>query len=242
MTGRISKERWTLQKMREAPPSDNIDYGDSYPEEWSDWQWAFITAEFSDYSDDSPGENPWRSLHTTSFDPFAIVNRIIAADEGVADHVSWLALFETTIPDHTRRYALLFAGCCYTGWDVKGGGNVEYYPSLPELFHNLNEEQTVRLFLELRDGFILKPEWKTPTVISLVSAIDQLTGNPTLTQDEMPVLADALEEAGADEESILWFRHRNLWALWSIRIQVAGMDIRSSIYNPDPLHETPSIT
>jgi len=104
-----------------------------------DWRHAFHEAEFGGFGG-TGDEGPVGIL--------AILEEVIAAVEGENDGDNWVALVKLT----DGRYAKVFAGCDYTGWDCRASGNVEFYGTLDELLspNTLTVQEVYRLGLDDR--------------------------------------------------------------------------------------------
>jgi hypothetical protein len=120
-----------------------------------DWQAAFqeaIKGQYASRNDDNLG-------------PIADVVEVIAAVEGEHDGAEWLAVVRLA----DGRYAVVAAGCDYTGWDCQAGGSMDYYEALESAVSKLalTEQQRGRLegqlrFQEARGR--LKLDWDQPTI------------------------------------------------------------------------------
>lgn len=77
-------------------------------------------------------------------DPFTLddVSQIIAADEGENDGAHWIAVGIL----NDGRYFFLSAGCDYTGWDCRAGGDAQVAGTLPDLIRfGMDEDARRRL-------------------------------------------------------------------------------------------------
>ena len=97
-----------------------------------DWRHAFHEAQHGD-----DGDGP------SALDD---VVEIIAAIEGENDGADWLAIVRLS----DGRYAKMFAGCDYTGWDCQAAGNIEFYTTREELLspNTLTAAERKRLWPE----------------------------------------------------------------------------------------------
>jgi hypothetical protein len=77
------------------------------------------------------------------------VVEIIATADGENDGPNWLGVF--LLKD--GRYAMVDAGCDYTGWDCQAWGTAEVCGTLDEMIRwGLSNEQRKRLNLELKEA------------------------------------------------------------------------------------------
>lgn len=96
-----------------------------------DWQHAFYEAEF--HCCKPHGPVPESVLNS--------VVRVVACAEGENDGPEWLAVVEL----QDGRFAVMAAGCDYTGWDCQASGTLEFYPSEGMALTDLTPEQAARL-------------------------------------------------------------------------------------------------
>ena len=98
------------------------------------WQHAFYEAMYGDCK-------PWDD----NIGPISQVVSVIAADEGENDGPDWIAVVEWSGPE--GKYAVMRAGCDYTGWDCQAGGKMEYYDTEEEASSvlTLTQEERERL-------------------------------------------------------------------------------------------------
>jgi hypothetical protein len=73
--------------------------------------------------------------------PIENVRRVIACDEGENDGAEWIAVVEWS----DGKFAVMAAGCDYTGWDCQAGGTIEFYDSEEVALVELTPEQAARL-------------------------------------------------------------------------------------------------
>jgi hypothetical protein len=103
-----------------------------------DWQHAFYEAfhgaDGPSY-DAPPGERG----------PIENVVRVIHSIAGENDEAAWLAVVEWS--GEQGAFAVMEAGCDYTGWDCQASGAIDYYPSLEVALSSLTPEQARRLGL-----------------------------------------------------------------------------------------------
>ena len=73
------------------------------------------------------------------------IETIFHAAEGERDGDDWVCLVQLK----DGRVCKMFAGCDYTGWDCRAGGNVEFFSSLEEMLSpsSLTEKERDRLRL-----------------------------------------------------------------------------------------------
>jgi len=64
------------------------------------------------------------------------VKGIVHCREGENDYANWLYVLEM----NDGRFAYVTAGCDYTGWDCRAGGDVTYADSLIELVPEMDTE------------------------------------------------------------------------------------------------------
>lgn len=105
-------------------------------QEGYDWQHAFheaMTSNCLPYSDE--GE----------IGPVKFVNQVLACAPGENDGASWLAVVGWSGPEGL--FAVMRAGCDYTGWDCQASGKMEFYNTAEEALHpnTLTEEERLRL-------------------------------------------------------------------------------------------------
>jgi hypothetical protein len=117
---------------------------DAFMEDY-DWRSAFGESLVDCYDDKESVKN---------------VVRVIASAEGENDGENWLAIVEWS--GNEGKFAVMEAGCCYTGWDCRGGGTIEFYDSKEVACVEITPEQAGRLGLP-HDGHkgILAGEEKT---------------------------------------------------------------------------------
>lgn len=114
-------------------------FKDSY-----DWRHAFYEAVHGEYGPDGGGLGPIEK-----------VVEVIASVDGENDGDDWLAIVKWD----DGKYAKMFAGCDYTGWDCQAGGNIEFYDTLEQVCskNTLTEKERVRLESQLRGK--VKLDW-----------------------------------------------------------------------------------
>ena len=120
---------------RNLTGADLISFKDNY-----DWQHAFYEAANGDCkSYDEIG-------------PIQHVEEVIACDEGENDGAEWIAIVklvpETSLHKNITEngpFAIIVAGCDYTGWDCQASGYIEYHESLEVALTDLTPEQASRL-------------------------------------------------------------------------------------------------
>lgn len=85
----------------------------------------------------------WREAFNTAGDSVDNVTEVIAADAGYNDGDNWIAVVKL----NTGGYAVMRAGCDYTGWDCCAGGNIEYYSTVEDAISvlTLTQEERDRL-------------------------------------------------------------------------------------------------
>jgi len=86
-----------------------------------DWQHAFHEACFGYYK-------PWSEENNIG--PVKYVNQVICADEGENDGKDWIAVVGWSGVEGL--FAVMRAGCDYTGWDCRAGGKIEFYNTIEE--------------------------------------------------------------------------------------------------------------
>jgi len=106
-----------------------------------DWQCAFYEAEEGQYG---PAYNLGRG-------PIEDVVKVIACDAGENDTSEWIAVVHLK----DGRYAVMAAGCDYTGWDCQASGTMEYHSALGLATTDLTPEQAERLGFD-HDAFRLR--------------------------------------------------------------------------------------
>jgi hypothetical protein len=77
--------------------------------------------------------------------PIENVTRVIHSIEGENDEADWLAIVEWSGPE--GKFAVMSAGCDYTGWDCRAGGSIDFYESAAVALSSLTPEQARRLGL-----------------------------------------------------------------------------------------------
>ena len=88
----------------------------------------------------------WKEAHGFASWGSADVESIIAMDEGENDGANWLMVVKLK----NGKFGFLSAGCDYTGWDCRAGGNSDEKDSLPELIRmGMGQEDRDRLSLPL---------------------------------------------------------------------------------------------
>jgi hypothetical protein len=80
----------------------------------SDWQCAFWEAFYHNYQWGNSDDHPINS-----------VEEILAYSDGENEGPDWIGVFYMGEP--YLKYAIVAAGCDYTGWDCQAGGAVEFY-------------------------------------------------------------------------------------------------------------------
>lgn len=112
---------------------------DEIKQDWN-WRQAFQEAINGGYGATYDDENPG---------PIAGVVEVICAESGENDGPEWIGVF--LMDDH--RYAVVAAGCDYTGWDCQASGTVEYFQSVDAAVSKLSlgEEQRNRLREQLEE-------------------------------------------------------------------------------------------
>lgn len=101
----------------------------------SDWRSAFqeaINGCDCEYDDRSEAISP--------------VSEVLYAAEGENDENEWLAIVKWDGSE--GQFAVIAAGCCYTGWDCQAGGTIEFYETLGMATTDLTPEQCTRLGLK----------------------------------------------------------------------------------------------
>ena len=71
----------------------------------------------------------WQEAHAYASWNTEDVDHIIAMSEGENDGANWLMVVKLK----NGKFGFLSAGCDYTGWDCRAGGNSDERNSLPEL-------------------------------------------------------------------------------------------------------------
>jgi len=95
----------------------------------------------------------------------ADVVEIIAIDDGEADERDWLGLFKLS----NGLFAFVAAGCDYTGWDCRSGGNAVVSDSLSNLIsHGMGGNERERL------AAFLPPVNLDPVMVDLTSTASEL--------------------------------------------------------------------
>jgi hypothetical protein len=98
----------------------------------------------------APGETPTREM----------VEQIIAIEEGENDGANWLLVAKL----HDGRFICVSAGCDYTGWDCRAGGDILVAATLEDaLRYGLDDEERERLKVQLQGKDIritLSSKWK----------------------------------------------------------------------------------
>lgn len=110
--------------------------GAATPERVSDYDWGEAFAYAA-----TPETYPGSAVLTT---PFARedVLVVIAAEDGEGDGASWVGVF--LLKD--GRFAVLRAGCDFTGWDCQAGGSANVAESLESLVRfGLSQDERDRL-------------------------------------------------------------------------------------------------
>lgn len=100
-----------------------------------DWQSAFHEAV----------HHSCKSYDEKDRGPIEQVVRLIAWAAGENDEADWLAIVE--MEREGDRFAVMAAGCDYTGWDCRAGGSIDYYPSEAVAKSSITPEQARRLAL-----------------------------------------------------------------------------------------------
>jgi hypothetical protein len=95
-----------------------------------------------DFKADGDWQNAFGAKHRG---PIENVTRVIYAAEGENDEDDWLAVVEWSGDE--GRFAVMSAGCDYTGWDCQASGTIEFYPSEATALSDLTPEQAKRLGL-----------------------------------------------------------------------------------------------
>lgn len=100
---------------------------------FSDWRQAFHEAQHGTYGS---GESLLDD-----------VEEVVAAVAGENDGPDWIALVRLK----DGRFAKVFAGCDYTGWDCRAGGGIEFYATREELLSptTLTPEEIQRLGVDV---------------------------------------------------------------------------------------------
>lgn len=106
----------------------------TFQEDW-DWENAFHEAIYGNYG---------------RFD-LSCVNRVITCDAGENDCKDWIAVveFKDGQSPGNEKFAVMSAGCDYTGWDCQAGGVIDYFCSEGEALTNLTPDQIERLCIKL---------------------------------------------------------------------------------------------
>ena len=105
-----------------------------------DWRAAFneaVVGDYRSYSADERGEPH----------PIDNVTAVYAASVGENDERDWIAVVEW----EGKRFAVMRAGCDYTGWDCRAGGSIEYHDTLQQAVSKLTltEEERQRLSADI---------------------------------------------------------------------------------------------
>lgn len=110
-----------------------------------DWQHAFGEALTGGYT---PMRDEYEELRDEKH-PIEFVTHVYAADEGENDGPQWLAVVGWSGPQGP--FAVMRAGCDYTGWDCQAGGVIEFFPTLAESVNKLalTREEQQRLAADL---------------------------------------------------------------------------------------------
>lgn len=91
-----------------------------------DWQHAWYEAQYGSYGPPFDYENRKDVIP----DDFALnqVVEVIAESEGENDGPDWVCVARM----QDGRYAVMSAGCDYTGWDCQASGRIDYHDTLEE--------------------------------------------------------------------------------------------------------------
>lgn len=100
-----------------------------------DWKCAFYEAMHGRYFGYRPEDD--------EVGPIVNVIRVVVCDEGDNDGPEWVAVVEWSGPE--GKFAVMAAGCDYTGWDCQAGGAIEFYDSEGMALTELTPEQAERL-------------------------------------------------------------------------------------------------
>lgn len=92
-----------------------------------DWQHAWHEAQYGSYGPGYDWENDKEGSAPEDF-ALAQVVEVVAADDGENDEEDWICI--TKMSD--GRFAVMSAGCDYTGWDCRAGGRIDYFDTLQE--------------------------------------------------------------------------------------------------------------
>lgn len=94
----------------------------------------------------------WRNAFEVCGVSIHNVNEVILSDEGENDGRPWIAVVGWKGPE--GKYAVIRAGCDYTGWDCRASGTIEFYNSLEESVSvlTLTEEERGRFGMSIDTG------------------------------------------------------------------------------------------
>lgn len=98
--------------------------------------------------DEMRTDSNWKEAFGFSGGDVDEVSDVLASVDGEKDGVNWVALFK--LKDGS--YAVLDAGCDYTGWDCEGWGEYRISPTFDHAVRfGLTEDARYRLDIELVD-------------------------------------------------------------------------------------------
>jgi len=104
----------------------------------SDWQHAFYEAVYSTCG--------FNYMDQEDRGPIEYVEEVISCEVGENDGDEWIAIVCLKMPELPGgKFAIMAAGCDYTGWDCHASGVIEYYNTLGEAITELTPEQAHRL-------------------------------------------------------------------------------------------------
>lgn len=111
---------------------------EEFKDDWN-WQAAIHEAVCGYYTSSYLEENPEHPIHN--------VAEVLAADAGEHDERDWIAILRMK----DGQWAMLRAGCDYTGWDCRAGGSMEYFETVDEACSamSLTPEELKRLAPDL---------------------------------------------------------------------------------------------
>jgi hypothetical protein len=113
----------------------------------TDYDWRNVFGE-ENYTNPMP-PNPEPPGSTVSIADFGIDNvvEVLAYDEGQPDEQDWICVVKLD----DGRYASLWGGCDYTGWDWQGGSDSAVADNMGDIFmFGLEENQRERLMETLK--------------------------------------------------------------------------------------------
>jgi hypothetical protein len=95
-------------------------------------------------------DDDWKEAFATSGYDIQNVTKVIVCDEGENDGDNWIAIVKWN--GVKGKYAIIDAGCDFTGWDCQGWGNIEFFDSEEVAKVHLTPEQATRLGVD-HDAF-----------------------------------------------------------------------------------------